>query len=285
MLIVDKPAGLSSFQALSPVKRYFNTKKIGHTGTLDPFATGVMVVLVGKATRLAPWLSGMPKKYIAEIEFGVETDTLDPEGTVTETLPVPPIDSILSQTSTFLGKITQVPPRYSAINLQGERAYKKARRGEEIDLPSRMVEITSLELVPVSGTRVTMTVECSSGTYIRSLARDIAHSAGTVAHLTVLRRVSVGPFSETSAIPVDRPDQFALISPEEIILRLPGMTVSPIDESFARYVLNGKPLSDAMIGIETDGTVALLEDGSKIAAIVERRDGSWKYRFVWGTDR
>jgi len=196
ILLLDKPAGLSSNQALQQAKRLFRAEKAGHTGSLDPLATGLLPLCFGEATKIAGLLLGNSKAYDAELMLGVTTDTGDAEGQVLRRRPVPALDTaqIERALAPLRGRITQVPPVYSAIKQGGEPLYAKARRGEAVQAPARTVEVFALELTRWEGDRLALHVECSSGTYIRSLVVDLGEALGCGAHLTALRRVWVTPF-------------------------------------------------------------------------------------------
>lgn len=196
ILLLDKPAGLSSNQALQQAKRLFRAEKAGHTGSLDPLATGLLPLCFGEATKIAGLLLGNSKAYDAELMLGVTTDTGDAEGQVLRRRPVPALDTAQIERALALlrGRITQVPPAYSAIKQGGEPLYAKARRGEAVQAPARTVEVFALELTRWEGDRLALHVECSSGTYIRSLVVDLGEALGCGAHLTALRRVWVTPF-------------------------------------------------------------------------------------------
>jgi len=196
ILLLDKPAGLSSNQALQQAKRLFRAEKAGHTGSLDPLATGLLPLCFGEATKIAGLLLGNSKAYDAELMLGVTTDTGDAEGQVLRRRPVPALDTAQIERALALlrGRITQVPPAYSAIKQGGEPLYAKARRGEAVQAPARTVQVFALELTRWEGDRLALHVECSSGTYIRSLVVDLGEALGCGAHLTALRRVWVTPF-------------------------------------------------------------------------------------------
>jgi tRNA pseudouridine(55) synthase len=198
VLLAKKP-GMTSFSSLWAVKHALKTEKVGHTGTLDSFAEGLLVVLTGRYTRLVSHITGFTKTYRAVVEFGTETDTLDPTGQIVKT-GVPPAEkelrSVLPQ---FRGDIEQIPPAYSAIHVDGRRASDLARGGAVVELCPRLVHIFSLEILDFSGNRALIEVTCSKGTYIRSLARDIAYACGSCAHLIALRRTAVGSFSLSDA--------------------------------------------------------------------------------------
>ena len=194
ILLMDKQPGMTSFSSLWPVKKEFRGEKVGHAGTLDSFASGLMVVLIGGATKLTPVFSSFDKEYIAEISFGTETDTLDPEGQVIAEAPAPDEEELKAVLSSFLGKQLQQPPVYSALHVDGKRAYKEARSGKNIEMPFREIEISSLELLSYNDNKAVIRTSVSKGTYIRSLGRDIALRLSSRAHLSALRRLRIGPW-------------------------------------------------------------------------------------------
>ncbi|NLB14279.1 MAG: tRNA pseudouridine(55) synthase TruB [Gammaproteobacteria bacterium] len=198
IVLLDKPLGLSSNQALQQVRTLFEAEKAGHTGALDPLATGLLPICLGEATKIAGLLLSEAKAYHTRVQLGIETDTDDAEGHVTRERPVPPlsdeiIELVLAQ---IRGRIRQVPPRYSALKRDGEPLYLRARRGEEFEVPAREVEVFSLTLKDAGPDWLELEVECGSGTYIRSLARDIGDALGCGGHVTVLRRLWVEPFRQ-----------------------------------------------------------------------------------------
>ena len=206
IVLLAKQSGITSFSSLWQIKNALKTKKIGHTGTLDTFAEGLLVALVGRYTKLVPYFSDCDKEYLGEIRFGSETDTLDPDGMSIHEAPLPRYKAILDNLDSFRGTILQRPPEFSALHINGRRASDLMRKGESVDMPPRSVTIHSLDIVSAStegGMRATnddtvstmvVRVVCSKGTYIRSLARDIARKSGSVAHLSALRRTRTGPF-------------------------------------------------------------------------------------------
>ena len=195
-LVVDKPQGISSNDVVNKTRRLFDAKKNGHTGTLDPFATGVLVIAFGEATKLIPLVSEGEKEYEFVTQWGKETDTLDTEGEVVASSDkMPSKDEIEAVLPSFLGKIKQVPPAYSAIKVNGERAYNLARKGEEVDIPEREIEIFELELLKVvSLDKAKFRVRCSKGTYVRTLGRDLALMLGSRGYLVELKRTKNGVF-------------------------------------------------------------------------------------------
>lgn len=212
ILLLDKPAGITSNRALQIAKRLYRADKAGHTGSLDPLATGLLPVCFGEATKIAGYLLGSRKAYEAECRLGITTDTDDAEGALVREREVPALDDevIRAQLAKLTGRITQVPPVYSALKQQGVALYKRARRGEEVTAPPREVEIHRFELVDRPGPdSLWLHVECGSGTYIRSLVRDLGEAFGCGAHLTALRRVWVEPFR--------RPRMFTPVQLEDIL--------------------------------------------------------------------
>ncbi|MDR3312658.1 MAG: tRNA pseudouridine(55) synthase TruB [Spirochaetaceae bacterium] len=214
ILLYAKPPDITSFTSLSVIKKALGTKKVGHTGTLDSFADGLLVVLVGSLTRLVPHITALDKTYRALIRFGTETDTLDPTGRVVTCAPLPAEAAFLGVLPGFLGTITQVPPVYSAIHIGGKRASDIARKNARTPkdsadcgghtpvpvIPPRQVTIRELTVLDFTGGTALIQVRCSKGTYIRSLARDLAHACGSAAHLTTLTRSAVGDFRLDEAV-------------------------------------------------------------------------------------
>ena len=319
-IILDKPLGLGSTQAVAAVKRVcreagLGKVKVGHGGTLDPLATGVLPIALGEATKLAGRMLDASKRYAFTVAFGAQTDTLDLEGKVIAESDVRPglaeIEAVLAQ---FTGPIEQVPPAYSALKVDGARAYDLARAGEVVELASRAVTIYALEILPgtgrgtarsvVEGARlprgdagialstscagptprageesVTLSAHVSKGTYIRSLARDIALALGTVGHVTMLRRLSAGPFTEQQAISLDKLNEVGkgaalenvLLPLEAGLVDIPALNLSPEQASMVRQgrVLTGLPQTNGLYWARY-GTcpVALIEIFSGEAKVV-----------------
>ncbi|HMU11823.1 MAG TPA: tRNA pseudouridine(55) synthase TruB [Candidatus Nanoperiomorbaceae bacterium] len=211
IVLADKPAGISSFGVVARVRRQLSEQagrkiKVGHTGTLDPFATGLMILLSGTFTRRAGEFSKLDKVYEATIRLGAISSTGDPEGEITEQLvqDIPSEQQVRQTIKTFLGKITQTPPVFSAIKINGQRAYKLARAGQAVEMPSREVEIYSIELLSYEYPHIKIRAHVSSGTYIRTLAQDIGDLLGTGAYVTELRRVKVGQYDIKDAVTIVR---------------------------------------------------------------------------------
>jgi tRNA pseudouridine55 synthase len=211
LLLLDKPLGLSSNQALQAARKLLRAAKGGHTGALDPLATGLLPLCFGEGTKIAGTLLGSRKAYLAECRLGATTTTADLEGEVVERRPVPTLDAaaVEAALAPLRGRITQVPPVYSAIKQDGEPLYLKARRGETVEVPSRDVEIFTLTLLEHAGDSLRLYVECGSGTYIRSLAVDLGEALGCGAHLTALRRLWVDPFEKPQMVTLDQLQQAA----------------------------------------------------------------------------
>ncbi len=284
-LILDKPLGLGSTQGVSAVKRLlreggYPKAKVGHGGTLDPLATGVLPVAIGEATKLAGRMLDSDKVYEFTIRFGVQTDTLDLEGTtVAESDVRPTLAEVEAVLPRFTGPISQVPPAYSALKVDGERAYDLARAGADVVLASRAVTIHALSPVSSDADSATLTAHVSKGTYIRSLARDIALALGTVGHVTHLRRTKAGPFDLSYAISLDKLGEAAKARDlEQILLPLraglddiPALSLDPDQAGSLRQgrVLTGIVADDgqhfAMLG---DTPVALVEVADREVRVV-----------------
>ena len=194
VLIVDKPKGPTSHDVVASIRRRLKTREVGHAGTLDPMATGVLVIGVGAATKLVPWLTAHDKTYLATVRFGIGTTTLDAEGEVVEERPVD-LSTLEVAVTGERTRTSQIPPAVSAIKVDGVAAHARIRRGEVVELPPRSVIVHRLEVTRVGATEIDIELSCGKGYYVRSLARDLAAAMGTVAHLTVLRRTASGPFA------------------------------------------------------------------------------------------
>lgn len=269
-LIIDKPVGIGSTQVVGAVKRAlreggYAKVKVGHGGTLDPLASGVLPVALGEATKLAGRMLDATKSYDFTIAFGTETDGLDAEGAVVATSDVRPthadVEAVLPR---FTGAIEQVPPAYSAIKVDGKRAYDRARAGEAVAMTARAVTVHALALGHCDGQKATLAAHVSKGTYIRSLARDIAHALGTVGHVTMLRRTRAGPFAVETAILLDKLAEAAmgrnleaLILPLEAGLDgIPALSLAPDEARLLRHggTLCGQSVDDGLY-LAMDGAV------------------------------
>jgi tRNA pseudouridine55 synthase len=260
ILLFDKPKGLSSNQALQRVRHLFGARKAGHTGSLDPPATGLLPICFGEATKIAGYLLGSRKAYVAECVLGSTTNTDDADGEVITTRPVPENLDIESALRPLRGRIVQTPPKYAAIKMDGVALYKRARRGEDVEPPPRDVDVHRLDLIGRDGNHLRLHVECGSGTYVRSLARDIGETLGCGAHLTALRRIWVDPFREPSMVTLDELSamtaeemQTRLLPLEQGLAALPGLTVDDGEElrlrqgkTLEQTILKDVPLARAM---------------------------------------
>jgi tRNA pseudouridine55 synthase len=288
IVLVDKPAGISSAEVVRRVKSRVKPSRVGHLGTLDPFATGLLPIMIGEATKLAPFIDGGDKEYAGLIRLGVETDTLDRDGVEVRRAEVPVISSakIAQVIAQFTGPIEQVPPVYSAIKRAGVPLYRLARRGDDVAPPEkRSVEIKRLDLVVESPDTIRFVATCSPGTYARALARDIGVALGTVAHLEELRRTRNGAFSITDAMPLadvlDALDTGAppprLISLRNALVGLPELVV---DAAAEKRLRNGDsraldsqvpPNGPLFKVISAHGElIAVARATSRVTAIVER---------------
>jgi|UniRef100_A0A7V6A190 tRNA pseudouridine55 synthase len=248
LLLIDKPAGITSFAVVRRVRKALQVKKVGHLGTLDPFATGLLPLALGEATKLTQFLLDEPKTYLATLKLGVETDTQDLTGSITGGSDhLPSSEEVYRAACSFVGEIDQVPPMYSAVHHQGERLYKLARRGEKVAVAPRKVMIHRLAIKDVALPLVTFEVECGKGTYVRTLAHDLGRSLGCGAHLVALARLAVGPFSIKKAVTLDEVENPA--GPEHLYRRLiplgrclPGLKAVRVDRGEARRLAEGQPL-------------------------------------------
>jgi tRNA pseudouridine55 synthase len=296
-LLLDKGPGQTSFEALGAVKKALGTGKVGHTGTLDKFASGLLVVLAGRATRLNPWISHRDKTYLGTILFGTETDTLDPEGLVVARGPLPSRQQVEEILPRFRGDILQTPPLYSALHLEGRRASELARSGERPEMQARPVTIHELALVSWEPPLARIRVRCSGGTYIRSLARDLALACGSRSHLAGLRRLAVAGFSVEDALGPgqDAPAyREALRPPDRALFEALGIPCLDAGEDILLPMIRGRPLEPLLAGLAPQGgedggagvcdggAPAAVFAGDRFAGIVERTAGPrWNYGYVY----
>jgi tRNA pseudouridine55 synthase len=277
LLLVDKPAGVTSHDVVLAARRAFGERRIGHAGTLDPFATGLLVLLLGRATRLLPHLDGVPKEYEAEIMFGRETDTDDLEGTPVREAPSPADDAIPAALPQLTGPLLQVPPAYSAKRVAGRRAYAAARAGESLELAPARVEVFAWRDLRRDGDALFATITCGGGTYIRALARDLGRLTGSAAHLRALRRTRSGPFHVRDAVSLETLQSgSAVLRPAlDALPTLPRVVLADAD---AERVLRGIAVDRAAL----DADRAALVDGRSgaLLALAEADGARWQPRVV-----
>lgn len=282
ILLVDKPAGLTSHDVVARTRRAFGTRKVGHAGTLDPMATGLLVIGIEGATRLLTYIVGADKTYTATIRLGATTTTDDAEGDVVETATAAAVGAVTEAAiadgiRALTGAISQVPSSVSAIKVDGRRAYDRVRAGEEVVLAAREVTVFRFDVLarrdsPAS-IDLDVIVECSSGTYIRSLARDLGAALGVGGHLTALRRTRVGDFEVADAVDVDSLDAAVPSSPADAAVRvLPRLDVTAQE---ARDLRHGKRLAGAAARLGGALAAAIAEDGS-LVGVVEKRGADLK---------
>jgi len=275
-LVLDKPVGMTSTHAVSLVKRAFKAKRAGHAGTLDPLASGCLPIALGEATKTVPFVMDGRKRYRFTVRWGEERDTDDAEGQVTQTSAArPSADAIRALIPRFTGTIAQVPPKFSALKIAGERAYDLAREGVEIALDARPVDIHQLELVATpDADHAVLAAECGKGTYVRAIARDLGRALGCLGHVEALRRTAVGPFQETHAVALDalqgEPAPEATLRPVAAgLATLPVLNVSQADAGrLARgqtVLLRGRdaPIMSGTVAVFTQGALIALADVEK----------------------
>jgi tRNA pseudouridine55 synthase len=291
-VVLDKPPGLSSAGAVAAVRRAFGAAKAGHAGTLDPLATGVLVVALGEATKLVPFVMDAAKSYRFTVRWGEGRATDDAEGAVVATSAYrPDRAAIAAALPRFVGTIAQTPPAYSAIKVDGARAYARARAGEDVEMEPRFVTVSRLALEEVDDPdHATFVVDCGKGTYVRSLARDLARALGTVGHVSALRRLAVGQFRVEDAISLDKlvglghsPGRSATLRPVETALDdIPALAVTETAAQRLRHgqvvplaEAHGSPADAAAFPRRRDATVAILA-GGRLVALAAVVDGGVK---------
>jgi tRNA pseudouridine55 synthase len=279
ILLLDKPAGMSSNAALQKVKWLFKAAKAGHTGSLDPLATGLLPVCLGEATKASAFLLDADKRYVTTVRLGEKTATADAEGEVIETAPVPDIslEHLAEVLERFLGEIEQLPPMYSAVKHQGERLYKLAREGVEVERKLRTITIHDLACLDFDGSNLKLDIHCSKGTYVRTLAEDISEALSTVGHVAELRRTAVGPFNDIDMVTLE---QLEALSPEGFDaldrLLLPtdsGLMHWPdvrLNADAAHYLQQGQPVFSP--GAPSSGMVRVYDNEERFLGAGEIND-------------
>lgn len=269
MVAVDKERGWTSHDVVARIRRLLGQRRIGHAGTLDPDATGLLLVGIGRFTRALRFLEGLTKVYQCEVVLGIATDTLDASGKVTGTWDMTSIslDDMREAAQKMTGEIEQIPPMFSAVKVGGERLYAKARRGESIERKSRRVTVHSFEVLEPSEPGIfPVSVACSTGTYVRSLVADLGAVLGGGAHLRNLRRTRIGSFSVDEAREVDSISEGSILTPAQALRDIEQVHVDGELASLARQRM---PLDRVSTGVQTAGPYALLDDGGRLIAIYE----------------
>jgi tRNA pseudouridine55 synthase len=270
VLVVDKPPGMTSHDVVDAVRKKLGMKKVGHAGTLDPDATGLLVLGLGSATRFLAYAQAGPKRYRAGARFGISTSTQDASGEVVSSSEMSVTeDRVRAALGSYTGSIEQVPPMVSAVKVGGERLYKKALRGEEVARAARTVVIHSLDLVAFDAERQTaeLDVTCSSGTYIRTLIHDLGSSLGTGAHMTSLRRTETGGFALSDAVALDAVEESVVLP---VVAVVGALAKVQLDEDAAADVRHGRKLPATLAGDLEEGQPAALARGDELLAVYRR---------------
>jgi tRNA pseudouridine55 synthase len=273
-VLVDKPTGMTSHDVVQQVRRVLRTRAAGHTGTLDPFATGLLVVLLGRATRLARFVEAQPKQYLATAQLGVQTATDDLTGEViarSATGGLVPEARVREELAGFRGTKPQRPPRYSAKRVDGERSYRRARRGEMVELPESTVTIHEIELVHYQPPELRFRAVVSAGTYLRAIARDLGHRLGVGGHLTALRREAIGSLRVEDAVTLEQLGPAAVVPAQSVLPDLPSVV---LDEAARNAVAHGRAVRDSgEAGQRGSGEAVALLEGGELIAIARVEDG------------
>ena len=268
LLVVDKPAGMTSHDVVARCRRVFDQKKVGHAGTLDPDATGVLLVGLGRATRLMQYMAGLPKAYTTDIVLGAATTTLDDSGEVTGTwdMSAVTIEAARQAAAGLTGAIEQIPPMVSAVKVEGRRLHQLARQGIEVERAPRPVTVMRFDVEPAGDGVLRAAIECSSGTYIRVLADDLGRRLGGGAHVRDLRRTAVGPWQEPDAVALEQAGPDRVVPPAGALPWLEAVTVEGEVEAMVR---NGRPLSREELGAASAGPWRVLGLGGDLLAVYE----------------
>ncbi|MDR0720735.1 MAG: tRNA pseudouridine(55) synthase TruB [Treponema sp.] len=290
LLLLKKSPGVTSFESLGMIKKALGTGKVGHTGTLDKFASGLLLVLVGKALKLTPLFNSLDKEYRGTIRFGVETDTLDPEGKIIAKGKIPSREELESVLPAFTGEIMQAPPAFSALHINGQRAYELARAGKGPEMKKRPVTVYALEIISWKAPSAEIRVCCSTGTYIRSLARDLALAAGSRAHLTALERTRIGAFRLDEAFDPNegKAPAFAIRPVDEALFKALKIKRVLWDGEKAAAIMHGKSLDGFADTLPGEPTLAIFGSAgtgpSKLLAVIEQNMGKWSYSHVFANN-
>lgn len=291
LLLVDKPEGLTSAAVVARVKRTLRQRKVGHLGTLDPFATGLLPVCIGEGTKIAPFLADDEKRYVGDIALGISTDTFDRTGAVVETRPIAAVttSAVAAALADLRGDILQTPPMYSALKRDGVPLYRLARAGQTVERAARPVRITQFDVARIAPDGLRFAVTCSRGTYVRVLAHDLGTALGTGAHLTSLRRTACGPFDVRDAVTLDDLEAAAnegrlpLLTPSAALV---GLRAVVADERTIDSIRRGQQRALGALGRpRTGGEVVRVASvaGELVAIAAATSDGSsWQLARVWG---
>ncbi len=283
LILLNKTADKTSFSSLSSIKKRLHSSKVGHAGTLDKFAEGLLIVLVGKMTKLSRFFTHFSKTYVTTIQFGIETDTLDPEGRIVAESRLPSLSAIENTLSVFEGPSLQIPPLYSAVHVKGERAYRLARKGINVELPAKPIIIHSLTLLSYEPPLLKLRVDCSKGTYIRSLARDIAHQCDAVGSVCELRRERIGAFTlENSVTEEDFDPQKDVLGPYDCFQSIPQIEVVITTDNVFDKIRYGKPIDSENVPECSSecGLVALFNKRGQFGSLMEKNGPNLVYKFV-----
>jgi len=271
LLVLDKPQGITSRDALDRAAKWFPQKtKIGHAGTLDPLATGVLVLAIGQATRLVEYVQAMPKTYRARIRLGATSDTDDADGTVTPNPAAASMEeaAVRASLDRFIGDVEQTPPAYSAARVEGQRAYDRARRGDEVTLAPRRVRIDRIDLLSYVWPDLTLDVQCGKGTYIRSIARDLGSALGVGGYVAELRRLRIGVFTLDQVVPLDAEPESARQRLLPMTMALSGLSTVRVGPEDARRLRSGQA-----VAASGAGEVVVLDSGGELVAVGRVGDG------------
>lgn len=280
VLVVDKPGGMTSFDVVREVRKATGEKKVGHTGTLDPMATGVLPLCLGEATKIAQFITEASKAYDATLRLGATTDTLDADGKVLLERPVPDLTNAMIEQAmnAFRGTFMQTPPMYSAVKINGVRLYELARAGEEVERAARQVTVHELVLRDFSATEIRLSVRSSKGFFVRTLAAELGEALGCGAHLTALRRTQSGPFTLAQAVPLaklrESPQSAKLVSLDEALVDVPALVVT---QAQAEKVRHGGLVEVA----PRAGLVRVVGPDGALLAVAEAAAGRLVYRRVF----
>lgn len=280
ILLIDKEPNFTSFDVCNITRKVFQTKKVGHSGTLDPFATGLLVITIGKATKINQFLENLDKEYIATLMLGKTTSTLDTEGEIIQEEEINEFskDELLNAFNSLIGDIEQVPPMFSALKVNGKRLYEYAREGKEVERKVRNIKIYSLELIEYNHPYISFKVKCSKGTYVRTLGQQIAEKFNTIGYLTSLRRVSVGRFNVANANTITELKENSNLRLLSSLEGLKHYKMIMVNEKLKNDIMNGKKLFFK----DEEDLLAITENKEALAILEKGEDGRYRVkRGLW----